>query len=865
MKKSPSSSVKTEVSVDGKLINASSSDLSVPGELINRISEFNEHETLDALKKYLPAQAPLKDFIFQNSLEAFQDLPFFKGLTTASQIFGYNVFLPLSDFRTMYADGKIKNGILDKIILDRKGSGAASWKEKLVSKKYENVLTPRIGLVRANWKNVYKIDLDSLVYPILFRIVCSYLDQGISIWNFPVWKNGFLASVKDMEQNSFTSFFRKERAKKLFLSGNVGLNDLLKILVGEESLYESYLFDQQFAHQGWSGMVAAIEKSPETLIDQRKITLKDFITLELLLEIDSLDMQFGEGNWAPLATRVSIKPAPLFDPVNATELEEVLSMWQEAYEWSHYDEVIKGLQLVHNEAKESRKKSFQALFCIDDRECSFRRHVENFDSNCETFGTPGFFNVEFYFQPENNRYYTKLCPAPTTPKYLIRELGISGRRKSDAHFTKQTHSLLGGFLISQTLGFWSAFKLILNLFKPSMSPSVASSFNHMNKASKLTIVNKDVSDRENNLQVGFTIEEMADRVEGLLRSIGLMKDFAPVVYVIGHGASSVNNPFYTTMDCGACSCRPGSVNARVCCFMANHSKVRLILKERGIEIPATTQFVGGLHDTTSDEVIFFDEDALTLENLEKHKQNLEVFAKACAFNAKERSRRFESIDTKQSAESIHAQIKKRGFSIFEPRPELDHANNSLTFIGRRNLTKGLFLDRRAFMNSYDYTTDLSGQQLLGVMNPIAPVCGGINLNYYFSKLDNQKLGAGSKLPHNVMGLFAVANGTDGDLRPGLPRQMIETHDPVRQLIIVEHFPEVVLDVVKQLPNYEWYKNYWMHLIAIHPETKEAFIFKEEQFVPYKPITESIQKVEDIMAVIENSHCQENLPVYLISE
>ena len=108
-------------------------------------------------------------------------------------------------------------------------------------------------------------------------------------------------------------------------------------------------------------------------------------------------------------------------------------------------------------------------------------------------------------------------------------------------------------------------------------------------------------------------------------------------------------------------------------------------------------------------------------------------------------------------------------------------------IGRRKLTKGLFLDRRAFLNSYDYTDRSDGaMSYRHVMRPIGLVCGGINLEYYFSRVDNIKMGAGTKLPHNVMGLFGVANSSDGDLRPGLPWQMIEVHDPVRLLVIVEH-------------------------------------------------------------------------------
>jgi uncharacterized protein YbcC (UPF0753/DUF2309 family) len=150
------------------------------------------------------------------------------------------------------------------------------------------------------------------------------------------------------------------------------------------------------------------------------------------------------------------------------------------------------------------------------------------------------------------------------------------------------------------------------------------------------------------------------------------------------------------------------------------------------------------------------------------------------------------------------------------------------------------------------------------MRPIAPVCGGINLSYYFSRVDNQKLGAGTKLPHNVMGLFGVANGIDGDLRPGLPSQMIESHDPIRQLVIVEHFPDVVLAILKGLPTYEWYINNWMHVIALHPETRELFLFKDGGFISYTPVTKEIKTVSDITPVIEASNSQRNIPVHLIA-
>lgn len=826
---------------------------------------FNEHDVLHKLKHYLPAQAPLKDFIHHNTLHAFQNLKFDQAIYSASEILGYRVSLSLAEYRSLYTTNRIREDILERTIIQHKGAQSMTeWKEKVLHKKYERPPSPRIGSLRSNWKRHYQIDLDSLVHPLLFRMLCSYLDQGISMWNFPVLDKGFLEAIREIEKNSFTSFFRTERAKKLLMDETCQLSSLLKILVGDESLYEHYLFDQQFAHQGWSGMISTVEDVPQTLLDRKKVSTHDLIMLELLMEIDALDAHFGK-NWTPLSSRLTSKPLDLFDEIPKRELNEVTSIWQEAFEWSYYDQVLTGILAMSDEKEESRTagKSFQALFCIDDRECSFRRYLEHADPSCETFGTPGFFSVEFFFQPENGRFYTKLCPWPVTPKHLIKEVGGKNKRVKDAHFSKHSHSLFRGWLITQTLGFWSALKLFINIFKPAMGPTTASSFKHMDKTSALTIENKSKDDRENDLQIGFTIEEMAQRAEGLLKSIGLVKDFAPLVYIIGHGSSSVNNPHYAAYDCGACSGRAGSVNSRVMCFMINHPKVREILSSRGVAIPDETQFLGGLHDTTRDEIVFFDEELLSGVNKTYHDKNEMTFASALDINAKERSRRFESIETKQDPATIHEKIRVRSVSLFEPRPELNHATNTLCIVGSRDLTKHLFLDRRAFMNSYDYRIDLDGKLLFNIVKPLGPVCGGINLEYFFSRVDNQKLGAGTKLPHNVMGLFGVANGIDGDLRPGLPSQMIEVHDPVRLLIIIEHFPEIVLQTIQKAQDtYEWFINEWVHLVVVNPETKELSSFKDGKFSPYVPLARSVEKIDDLTPLFETH--DENLPVYIIS-
>jgi len=839
-------------------------------------SIFNEQEVLHELKHFLPSQAPLKDFIHHNTLHAFQNFQFYDGIRHASKIFGYFVSLQLEDYRSLYISKRIREDILKKIIAEKKGlEHANEWMKNVLSKRYDTSIASRIGLLRLNWKKQYRIDLDLFVHPFLFRILCSYFDQGISIWGFPVGHKGFLSSLREIEENSFTSFFKRKRAKELLLKGNCKIEDLLKILVGDESLYKQYLFDQQFAHQGWSGMVSTIENQPQSLLNPKKISIHDLIIFELLLEIDALDFQFEE-DWLPIGSNLKNRPVELFDEVPKTELDEVLSIWQDAFEWSYYDQVLAAIQLQKRKDETvTFHKSFQVFTCIDDRELSFRRYLERIDSECETFATPGFFGVEFFFQPEHGKFYTKCCPAPVTPKYLIKETETKKKRKKEAYFSKLSHSLFRGWLITQTLGLLSGFKLALNIFRPSAMPAMASPIAHMDKVSNLTIENKNTNHRENDLQVGFTIEEMVQRVETILISIGLVKDFASIVYVVGHGATSINNPHYCAYDCGACGGRPGSVNARVFCFMANHPEVRAVLSSRGLVIPIETQFLGALHDTTRDEITYFDENLLSPVNSTNHKKNTPVFVKALDLNSKERSRRLVSIDTNLSAKKIHEEILRRSVSLFEPRQELNHSTNASCFVGRRDLSKDIYLDRRSSMSSYDYRLDPEGKYLFNVMKPIAPVMGGINLEYFFSRVDNYKLGAGTKLPHNVMGLIGVANGSDGDLRPGLPSQMIEVHDPIRLLVIVEHFPEIVLGAINQLPaNYEFYLNEWVRLVAVNPETREISLFKDGSFSIYRPLTRALGSISDVITLIESvkaaesTHIveatKENLPVYLIN-
>ena len=862
---------------------------------------FDESHVIHELKHFLPSQMALKDFIHHNSLHAFQHMKFYDAIFKASKIFGFQVHLQLPEYREMYTTGRIREDVLQMVIAKKKGKEAvADWREKLISKNYDTINHPLIGQLRKYWKDVYHLDLDNKVHPLLFRILCAFLDQGIAVESFPVVNKPFMESMKELEQNSFVSFFKTKAVKQKFLSGNYSLPELLKTIVGKEDYFEQYLFDQQFAHPGWSGFVSAVEDNPQTLLDRKQITLKELLEFELLLELDALNHALG-NKWQPLTTHVSEIPIDLFADQPKTELAEVIELWQDAFEWSYYDSVLKGILMAAPlnppqggtsdpanlkttiELEDSKAPlagvggpSLQAIFCIDEREDSIRRHLEAVDRKAETFGAPGFFGVEFYFQQEGGKFYDKLCPAPVTPNYLIKESDAKSIRKGELIYTKLTHGIVSGFLLSISFGFWAFVKKIQLLFRPKMSPAISDAYAHMDKLSTLTIENKNPTDIENGLQIGYTLNEMVTRGENFLRGIGLVKNFAPIVYFVAHGSSSANNPHHGAHDCGACSGRPGATNARVQSFILNHKKVREILATKGIVIPDATQFIGSMHDTAADVWGYYDEDILTTENAQLHLINKQNFETALNLNAKERSRRFASINTKQELAQVRKAIHNRSVSLFEPRPELGHGTNTLAIIGRRQTSKRLFLDRRAFLNSYDYTTDPDGAILTAVMRPIGLVCGGINLEYYFSRVDNIKMGAGTKLPHNVMGLFGVANSSDGDLRPGLPWQMIEVHDPVRLLVIVEHQPDIVLKAIQSSPEvFEWYNNEWVHIVALHPLEQQFYYFRNGVFSKYEPITNAseIKTIHNMEEFIEGAKemttnhivhaTEENLPVYLL--
>ncbi len=781
--------------------------------------DFVVHERLQRLHVYLPHQAPLRDFIHQNPLSAFQDSSFHEGLKQASRWLGYATYPGLSYYRSWYA----QSGLLEHQVLafleKRFGDHAVAWLNKLLHQSYQESWHPETGRLYGCWKRCAGISMEKKVSPKLFRWVGAYLDQGVSTGALPEVPTGFLSFLRNLQKDSWTPLFRSEKVRNWLLDPNLKLETLLQAVVGNPTWFDTYLWDQAWNHPGWSGMVAYLERHPHALFQPRPITLEEFVLVALLLEADEV-----EKTGKPLSAYIKEEDKVLAVPDFPEELFTVYSVWQDLKEWFTYEKVLFQLKPM---AESPITPRFQAVFCIDDREESFRRHVEGLAPTVQTFGTPGFFQMDCTFQPAGAIEAIKVCPAPMTPSHVVAEDGEQSKYALSRRLEKTPQGIGGGWLFSHLAGFWSAIQLGQSIFFPRPTPLMVSAFRHMDSKRQLRYTAEQVKN-------GFTLPEQVLRVRQFLEGMGLRGPFAPLVYVIGHGASSSNNTHYAGYDCGACSGRSGSVNARLISAMANDAEVRAELLSQGLEIPSTTVFMGAVHDTTTDEMEYFLDTSLSPAHEIQWKKDQEIFRKALERNAVERSKKFPFFPEGLDDKAIHARVKRRAHSFFEPRPEWNHATNALCLIGRRSLSRHVHLDRRAFLQSYDPLSDSEGKNLLGLLKAVTPVTGGINLEYYFSAVSPQRLGAGSKLPHNVVGLFGVANGIDGDLRPGLPEQMIQLHDPVRLLVVIEQRTDIVAAVLNGHPELcRWYENQWLHLVAISPEDETLSIWKQGQFIPFE--------------------------------
>lgn len=543
-------------------------------------------------------------------------------------------------------------------------------------------------------------------------------------------------------------------------------------------------------------------------------------------------------------------------------------VWLLAYERNYREQVFAALLANHGRGEPPARPAAQLVFCMDDREEGMRRHLEEVNPALETFGAAGFFGVPMFWQGVDDGAPTALCPVVVRPANAVREVAAPGaetalevyrqRRALRREWQERLHratrdgSLTAPFFTALAAPFAAAAMALQALAPAALGRWLRrcrEAFEPL-PATRAAVAGEEApAGGDKAVRTGFSDAEQAERVAVFLKSIGLVSRFAPLVVIVGHGSNSVNNPHAAAYDCGACSGRHGGPNARVFAAMANRPQVRVRLAALGIDLPAGTCFVGGEHNTADESFVWYDRDLLPATRQADLAALERDIAEAARRHAVERCRRFASAPFGKAPPSPLGALRHlagRRADWAEARPELGHATVAVGFIGRRAMTRGLFLDRRSFLISYDPAIDFDGTILESILLAAGPVGAGIALEYYFSTVDNRGFGCGSKITHNLAGLLGVMEGTASDLRTGLPQQMIEIHEPMRLLLVLEQTPERIAAIYeRQVPLRELIGNGWVVVASKSPDSAAIALFDPQRgWQPWQGSSATVPRASD---------------------
>jgi len=467
----------------------------------------------------------------------------------------------------------------------------------------------------------------------------------------------------------------------------------------------------------------------------------------------------------------------------------------------------------------------QAVFCIDVRSERIRRAIETVDPSIRTKGFAGFFGLPIAYKHLGSSSSRPQLPGLLPPSLTVSDEIVFPDGVNLQSERKSLESL-------RTLSFLKAEQWESLSRWPGSSFSFVESFG-LAFAGKLSgWLRMESKDRAQDDYAGIpmrlrplcrpelqgvSVEQRIALCAQVLNAMGLKSGFAPLVLLVGHGSQSANNPHAAGLDCGACGGQTGEVNARVLARLLNQTEVRGGLLEKGIEIPSATTFVAALHNTTTDELEWFDTDLLTDVSRTELADVQKSFRTAQQFVRMERAPSLGIDPLKSPAELLNI-FKQRASDGAQTRPEWALAGNASFLIGPRALSQDSRLGGRAFLHDYEWRNDTDGSVLELLMTAPMLVTNWINWQYHASLCEPRLYGSGNKVLHNVVGgNIGVFEGNGGDLRQGLSKQSLHDgtsymHEPVRLTVVVCAPQSRISEIVQKhqvLQNLIY--NGWLHL------------------------------------------------------
>ncbi|MDT3318143.1 DUF2309 domain-containing protein [Microbacterium sp. KSW4-11] len=561
---------------------------------------------------------------------------------------------------------------------------------------------------------------------------------------------------------------------------------------------EDFIRAHVLAQPGWSALVR------HTAVESRSVDLASLVAIRVTLEhlLLPADATFPAAPAVPPADKEGRLRA-VADGIGAdastpdvrATLQRILSLidpltrlsiWQEAYERGAARALAPASAPVLRPLGDAARSLAQAIFCIDTRSESYRRHLEA-AGPIETLGFAGFFAVPISFRAADGSPEVASCPVLLTPRVAVTESSVDRgaidrwrrQRTATAEHCGATHALgestLAPYAFAETAGWFLGAASVARTIAPRLWNSARAGIRRPKPATRV------------NADVVFSLDERVLYAETALRMMGLVDGFAPIVLICGHGASVTNNPFASGLQCGACGGHEGEPNARAAATIFNDPATRDGLAARGITIPDDTLFVAAQMDTVTDEVRILEPWTIPASHETRILELARHLETARAADAAERTATLPGARPNTDAVT---ETLRRSSDWAEAFPEWGLAGNAAFIVGPRAITAGVDLGRRTFLHSYDADADPGGSGLETILTAPMVVAQWINAQYTVSTVAPDRFGAGPKPLHNVVGTAGVLSGFGGDLRIGLPWQSVgvghETrHEPVRLQVFVQ--------------------------------------------------------------------------------
>jgi len=823
-----------------------------------------EQVIMEACDRVAPVW-PLANFIAVNPLQGFEHLSFSQA-TEVSRAFFHAKGLPNQEFfHEQYRKGRIT---INDLAESSKNFESTEKKSDLVQVLLEEARLSQSGvspseslqdvmLLLSEWADQLK---GTKLYPAMQAEVtkwCSaYFDRGEAGWSLPGKEKGLFGAWKSLAVYD-ENFERagvpgvREFIEKLPSDSLQAIKKMVKDLGIPDEYLSDYLGRHLAASPGWAGIVANYGRDQKFFLGKNEKTpLLDFLAIRMCYDAVGAIHVFEE-EWIRRSAwegMVKLAQEKLSAPdASSTRRNSLGLIWLEAYEKNYRDRLFKKLEGSARKRLETdqqlERPQAQAVFCIDVRSEAFRRNLENY-GNFDTYGFAGFFAIPLAHQPLGDLESAAQCPVLIRPKYLVKETAREDHGQKEIQYLGQKEALetvkeavhevkntsVSPFAMVEAYGGLGFFSLYLKTFVPRLLSRASAGFKKLWLGSVVTElqVKEEKGCQSGPYQVGIPLADQIAIAENSLKIMGLTKNFARLVLLCGHGSDTTNNAYASALDCGACAGRHGAVNAKVAASIFNHPRVRNALAMKEIIIPTDTVFIAGEHNTTTDLLEIFDEDLIPkthLSDLQRLKSALRQTQESLNI---ERSKRFDTVC--EYGDKARKEVERRSHDWSEARPEWGLAGNACFIVAKRDLTKHLDLEGRSFLHSYDWETDPSGSALEVIMTAPMVVTQWINSQYYFSTVDNEVFGSGTKVIHNPVGKLGVMQGNVSDLKIGLPFQSVHNgrdyvHEPMRLVVVIEAQRDAIECVIQKHDSVKkLVLNQWIRLVALDPADKMLYCY-----------------------------------------